>query len=281
MDGLTRWIPGRGTAGVGRRGQVPDGLRRRRCRALMARAAAAACAGLAVFAALTCVLSTVERVPVVVVTRDLARGARLAATDLRVERTPRAPAVEGAVHEPRDAVGMVLHTDAAAGQPLYPASIRAEPVAPAGHTVLGVSVASDVAGLAPGDQVALATAVGCPAGADAGGPGGEGDDMAVGDGTDAASPGGAATMPPGDGAPAPDAAATDGDPSDPSGLDGSGAGTASGGLCTLTDRALVMATPRPAEDGSVGGVVSLAMPPEAALRVMATEEAGAIVALTR
>ncbi|MBM6700013.1 flagella basal body P-ring formation protein FlgA [Bifidobacterium pullorum subsp. saeculare] len=213
--------------------QVPDGLRRRRMRAGLTRAAAAACAGLAVFLTLQCVLGTVETMPVVVATRALERGATIAAGDVAVARTPRSPAVEGAAHDDAAVVGMVAQTAVERGQPLYPTAIRASPVPPDGHTVLEVRVASDIAALTPGDHVSLASAMGCADAASAS------EAHAQGDAQGAAEP------------------------------------------CVLTDRALVMARPSKDEDGGVGGMVSLAMPPGAALAVMATQEAGAIVAVTR
>ena len=200
------------------RKRTPDGLRRRQLRALWGRMAAAICAGFAVFAALTCVLSTVETVPVLVAARTVRRGTMIRAADVALVHTPRAAVVEDALHTDAGAIGLVAQIDVAAGQPLYPTAIRAAPVPPEHATVLQVRVASDVTTLLPGDHVALASAAGCPAGRD----------------------------PP----------------------------------CTLTDQALVMAQPTRTADDGVGGQLSLALPPEAALTVMAIEDAGAIVAVT-
>lgn len=215
-------------------------LSKRRAKAKLTRLAAAVCAGLAMFAALSCVEATVATTPVVVATREIARGNVVRKADVEVAALPASSAMEHALGDMDEAVGTVAQGDIEAGQPLFDTSVSEAPVAPDNRTVLEVRVASDVADLIAGDRVALATAIteSCPA----------------------------------DAPENPPPEATDGD--------ASAAQTETlDGLCSLSEDALVMAKPRKDDQNISGGTVSLALPPQDALRVMAVQENAPIVAI--
>ncbi len=240
-------------------GRARGGLRRRRVMRTARRLAAACCAGLSVFAALACVVGTVAMRPVVVASHDIARGGALDRDALRVVEVPSSAVLDGAIasldelDEPLG--GNVAQIDITAGQPLFAPMVAATPVAPTGFTVVEVRLASLAGALRPGEEIALASAAGCADSAP--------DGMEPAD--DTAAPGQAI------------------------------------GSCTLVSRAVVMALP--AREGTYGGfsgsgaapsgssgsgsdayaadaLVSLAMAPADALRVMASQEAGALLAVT-
>lgn len=243
-------------------GRARGGLQRRRIMRAARQLAAACCAGLSVFAALACVIGTVATRPVVVASHDIARGSALDRDALQVVEVPSSAVLDGAIasldelDEPLG--GSVAQIDIAAGQPLFAPMVAATPVAPTGFTVVEVRLASLAGALRPGEEIALASAVGCAGSAP--------DGMEPAD--DAAAPGQAI------------------------------------GACVLVSRAVVMALPArggmygefngsgAAPGGSIssGGsgsdayaadaLVSLAMAPADALRVMASQEAGALLAVT-
>ncbi|RSX51024.1 SAF domain-containing protein [Bifidobacterium samirii] len=196
-------------------GRGADALRSRRAARTMRRVSAVLCAGLAVVAALGCVLASVETRPVLVAVTPAVRGESLADAQLALVQVPAADCLDGAVgswDEWRILFGeaAIAAIDIAAGQPIFPTMIRASPVVPAGHTVIGIRLASDGGTLLPGDEIELVSAVGC----------------------------------------------TDDERS-----------------CRISGHAVVM--------GTDGEYTAVALSADDALRVMASQEAGAIVAVTR
>lgn len=185
-------------------------------------------------------------------TREVNRGERLHIADVRVRQVPADEAWEGAFHSPGQVEGLVAQTALDRGEPLFTGDISPAPVAPDGHTVLEVRVASQAAGLVAGDTVSLAVAGNCGGSENTNetGNNGSADDMGntVNDENDAGEQADDATPP---------------------------------GVCVLAREALVMDEPRQPEDGTPGDVLSLAMEPQAALTVMERQEATAIIALHR
>lgn len=147
-------------------------LSRRRFDAAARRWAAACCAALAVLCALTGLDALVRRVPVVVAAADVGRGMRLDEASLDVAEVPVSPATDGAFTRIEDVRGLIALAPIARGQPLYPAMLAVAPVPEAGSTTVEVRLASVPDRLTPGDRVDLVSSVGCErrsgaAGADA------------------------------------------------------------------------------------------------------------------
>ncbi|PLS26157.1 SAF domain-containing protein [Bifidobacterium parmae] len=224
-------------------------LAARRARARLARLAAAVCVIAVAVASVLLVDALVATTDVVVAAHALRRGDVIGADDVIVVETPRSPVVAGAFGHVDDVVGRVAQTDLEERQPLFPTNARDAPVVPSGRTVLEVAVANDASTLVAGDSVRLVSATGCASSvAEGGGAGNAGTD-----------------------APAAGAGATPG--SEESGADEP--------ACTLAGDALVMSRARRDENGGGTSVIAMAMTPEAAARVMASAELGAIVAVTR
>ena len=132
----------------------------------MRRIVAAAGAALAMMLALACILADHETRPILVAASRIERGATLHPDQLTLVQVPAADCLGTAIgswddwtaHHGGTAIAAI---DIEAGQPILPAMIRASPVTPAGHTVIEVRLASDGTTLTPGDEIALASAVGC------------------------------------------------------------------------------------------------------------------------
>lgn len=231
-------------------------LAARRARARLARLAAAVCVIAIAVASVLLVDALVATTDVVVAAHALRRGDVIGADDVILVETPRSPVVAGAFGHVDDVVGRVAQTDLEERQPLFPTNARDAPVVPSGRTVLEVAVANDASTLVAGDSVRLVSAAGCASSvAEGDGTGGETGNVGAG-GTEAP------------------AAETGGTP----GNEASGADEPS---CTLAGDALVMSRARRDENGGGTSVIAMAMTPEAAARVMASAELGAIVAVTR
>ncbi|NEG55011.1 SAF domain-containing protein [Bifidobacterium platyrrhinorum] len=231
-------------------------LAAKRARARLMRLVMALCSGFAVVLVLTSLDAMTSKTTVVVASRDVERGNVIRDGDVRIVEAPYSPVVSGALSDRRDAVGRVAQTDLMAYQPLFPTNARDAPVVPSGMTVLEVRVANDASRLIPGDMVSLVSAVGCGAEVD-GGNDTNGDKEDADGGNDAGHTGYAGT-----------------DVTAPAGTDGVRP-------CTLAEETLVMARAAADEGGSGAAVIPLAMPPDAALRVMASAELGAVVAVMR
>lgn len=202
-----------------------NSLRRRRLTHVVRRAIIAVAAGVAVFAALMCVVGAQATRTVMVAAVDIARGQTVDADMLRPAQVPVSD-VGGwswnAVLDDVSGLPGVAQVDIAAGQPIFGSMIRAQPVVPDGFTVIEVRLASAAGVLTAGDEIALASAVGCARD--------EHDETAAND------------------------------------------------ACVLVERALVMQEP---QDATPDAATTLAMAPNDALRVMSSQEAGAIVAVAR
>lgn len=133
----------------------------RRTRARLVRLAAALTAGLAVFITLSALGSMTATAEVVIASHDIARGSVIRRKDVAVIEVPASAAVEGALTDADDAVGMVAQIDIERDQPLYRTFARETPVIPPGRSALDVEVSNDVSALTPGDVVSLVSAVGC------------------------------------------------------------------------------------------------------------------------
>ena len=205
-----------------------NSLQRRRLTHAVRRAMIAVAAGVAVFAALMCVVGAQATRTVMVAAVDITRGRTVDADMLRPAQVPVSD-VGGwswdAVLDNVTGLPGVAQVDITAGQPIFGSMIRAQPVVPDGFTVIEVRLASAAGVLTAGDEIALASAVGCAR-----------------DETDEAG------------------------------------GTAADDACILVERALVMREP---QDVTPDAATTLAMAPDDALRVMSSQEAGAIVAVAR
>ncbi|KAA8818169.1 hypothetical protein CSQ85_10035 [Bifidobacterium rousetti] len=226
-------------------------LSARRLRARLVRLAAALCVALAVFATLSVYSSMTATASITVASRAIARGSVITRKDVTVIEVPASIAVEGATRSVDDVVGSIAQIDIDEHQPFHPTLTRTAPVIPPGRSAIEVHVSNDVADLLPGDTISLVSAVGCTTRNDI--------------------------------IPEPSANADDGtaDPTDPDGTGGPAAGSETveqrQGPCTLTNQALVM---RPASvDDSGDTTIEVAVEPDAAVRVMASADAGAIVAV--
>lgn len=141
----------------------PTTLHMRRRNARLRRAAAAVCAGAAVFALLHLLTSLLLPQRIVVAARDIPRGAALAASDLRLTRSAPAPGVMRALGAAGSAVGRMTLAPLRKNQPIFPTTLTDAPKTPAGHTVVQVRLASSRQRLAVGDAVTLVTSGGCDA----------------------------------------------------------------------------------------------------------------------
>lgn len=267
-------------------------LHRRRLVALCRRLGIALAAGLAVFAALQCVLLSVRTRPVVVATETVGRGQLIDAAAVDVVQVPVSGALDGAWSAADDVVGLVAQVDVMPGTPLFPAMARASPTVPDGFAVIDVRLAGDATRLIPGDVVSLLAAGGCSPDRSSDADGGH---MAEGMADRAAR----------DTVGLPEAAAVgwteDGvnrsaerirgtahqfataESAEPADADTPGNApedvsedALDGRACTLTDEALVMELAREDDMGGVG--IAFAMPAADALRVLALQEQGMIVA---
>ncbi|NMN00170.1 flagellar protein FlgA [Bifidobacterium sp. DSM 109958] len=236
-------------------------LARRRLDVAARRWIAACCAALAVLCALGVVDALVRRQTVVVAAADIARGARLDGDSLAVAEVPVSPVTQSAAARVEDVRGMIALAPIARGQPLYPAMLSAAPVPESGSTTIEVRLASVPERLTPGDRVDLVSSVGCEA-------------------VDAA---------PSDAAPADGGADVDADAT----------ARSASGACVLARDALTMTAPAAAAEtgasglagsgllsGSGSGVspslsVTFALGAEDALRVLAGQEAGPLLAVLR
>ncbi|WP_211279946.1 SAF domain-containing protein [Bifidobacterium eulemuris] len=206
---------------------------------------------------MSAVSSLVTTTPVVVARTAIRRGETIEQTDVAWADMPVSPTSRLLVDSTALVVGRVAQVDIDVGQPFTTHMARDSPVTPAGHTVIEVRLSSDAERLIAGDTVSLVSAMGC--------------DAAVGDAPEAVS---------GSGAEAGADAGADAD-RDVNGKVGEDAGLLDG-ACVLARSALAMDRSHADEaSASAGSVVPFAMPPRDALRVMASQEAGAIVAVTR
>lgn len=280
MMGFFDAMPGRRQSG----GRRSDSLRHRRLAAVCRRWAAALAVGIAVFAALQCVALSVRTCAVAVAAADLGRGRVVAGADVEVRRFPASAALDAAFGSADEVAGLVLQVDVPAGTPLFPAMARASPVAPPGSAVVDVRLTGDAERLVPGDVVSLMTGGDCtpqdaaPGPSDATGTDGSEPDGA---GPDASAPNGSepgGTGPGGEPSGDPSMENGTATPQEPYAPSGGGAGDA-GALraCTLAAAAVVMDRAR--DDDMGGASVPFAMPADDAVRVMAMQDRGMIMAV--
>lgn len=265
MMGFFDAMPGRRQSG----GRRSDSLRRRRLAAVCRRWAAALAVGIAVFAALQCVALSVRTCAVAVAAADLDRGRVVAGADVEVRRFPASAALDAAFGSADEVAGLVLQVDVPAGTPLFPAMARASPVAPPGSAVVDVRLTGDAERLVPGDVVSLMTGGDCTPQDASPSPSGA-------TGTDGSEPGG--TGPGGEPSGDPSMENGTATPQEPYAPSGGGAGDA-GALraCTLAAAAVVMDRAR--DDDMGGASVPFALPADDAVRVMAMQDRGMIMAV--
>ncbi|MCH9276208.1 SAF domain-containing protein [Bifidobacterium amazonense] len=240
------FVRGRSGSRSSRANAARGGPRRRRTMRLMRRWLSALCAGLAVFAALSCVLETAETRRILVAASDIARGSSVDGTRLRMIEVPAHAVFDAVVDSTAELDGdAVAQVDIAAGQPLFRSMIGTRPAVPDGHAVVEVRLSSAPDALTAGETIALASAHGCAHADDADGDAADG--TADRDGS---------------GQLEPDAVAS----------------------CTLTSQAIVVALPAgssvddPSRTGSAN-LVSLAMPADDAMRVLTAQESGPVIAV--
>lgn len=130
----------------------------RRRRALARRLTVAFCAGLSVWLILQCVMSLVERSPVVVASVSISRGTAIDFDDMTVEQAPASVVTESAFHTTEDAAGLIAQVDIAKGEPIMRSMTSRTPVISAGRTAVEVTLASSPATLMPGRHVRLVAA---------------------------------------------------------------------------------------------------------------------------
>lgn len=258
-------------------------LAHRRVMARLRRWLAACCAAMAVYAVISAILSTVATIPVVVARTAIERGETITETDVEWADMPVSATSRLLVDSTASVVGRVAQIDIDAGQPFTTHMARDSPVTPTGHTVIEVRLSSDTERLIAGDTVTLVSATGCDASgantSDTSTSDGNdvNDGIGVSDGIDTSARNDSSNR---------NNSAT-GSISESS--DDSEAGGESGeenglweGACVLAKSAMAMGSPHADESSdATGRVVPFAMPPRDALRVMASQEAGAIVAVTR
>ena len=241
--------------------RLSHSLSRRRFDAAARRWAAACCAALAVLCALTALDALVRRVPVVVAAADVGRGMRLDDASLDVAEVPVSPATAGAFARVEDVRGLIALAPIARGQPLYPAMLAAAPLPEAGSTTVEVRLASVPDRLTPGDRVDLVSSVGCErrsgaAGADAA--------------QDASSQGAVPQETPSQAA-APACVLAENALTLTAPSESGGDGASSGGMGLLSSGASTASSLS----------VTFALDAEAALRVLAGQEAGPLLAVLR
>ncbi|MBW3092378.1 hypothetical protein KIH79_05340 [Bifidobacterium sp. 82T10] len=272
-----------------------DSLRRRRSLRIVRRWLSALCAGLAVFAALSCVAETMETQPILVAIDGIERGAIIDGRQLRIVDAPASSAFDAAIgsleelnvaaggaHGAVYGGGGIAQVDIAAGQPLFRSMVGARPVVPDGHAVVEVRLSSAPDALTVGDEVTLASTTGCSDSADLA----ANDHTTDGGETDGTTdrPGAPSDTPPD---------TTSSGTNDTTGAarsadaEGLSSATESVSSCTLAPRAAVMALPHTAATGGSvfrsdeSALVSLAMPSEDAIRVLAAQESGPVIAVAR
>ena len=107
---------------------------------------------------LQCVMSLVERSPVVVASVSISRGTVIDSDDMTVEQVPASVVTESAFHTAEDATGLIAQVDIAKGEPIMRSMMARTPVMGAGHTAVEVTLASSTATLMPGRSVRLVAA---------------------------------------------------------------------------------------------------------------------------
>lgn len=122
---------------------------------------AACCAALAVLCMMHGIDAVTRRQRIVIASGDIARGERVAAGSLSVIDVPAMTAGMHAVERIEDVAGRIALAPIARGQPLYAPMLADSPVAPAGSTTIEVRLASVPDRLIAGDRVDLVSSVGC------------------------------------------------------------------------------------------------------------------------
>ncbi|WP_160268233.1 SAF domain-containing protein [Bifidobacterium biavatii] len=275
-----------------RRPPGASGLRRRRALRAARRWLAALCAGVAVFAALSCMTETAETRRIVVASSDIARGSVIRGPMLQTIDVPTSAALDSAIGSVGELDGdeAVAQVDIAAGQPLFRSMVSARPTVPDGHTVVEVRLSSAPDALTVGEEVSLASASGCTAN-DSDDHGDVSSDRSSGTEETHEETGKETSNQASDGSET-SSATDDAERSDATTATGQSDEPAETKSCTLTSQAVVMAVPQTATgDGGnsdstfrgIGdaGVVSLAMPSDDAMRVLAAQETGPVIAATR
>lgn len=119
------------------------------------------CAGVAVWLALQFAAALVGREPVVVASMDIARGERLSDENLTVVEAPVSSMGELATRSVDRLRGRIALAPMSRGQPVYEASLAVAPIPPDGSTIIEVRLASVPEHLIAGDHVDLVSSVGC------------------------------------------------------------------------------------------------------------------------
>ena len=136
-------------------------LQQRRLIVMARRLMSACCAGLAVWLSLQFVSALVSRESVVVTSADIARGERLSDENLTMLDVPASAMSEFAAQSIDQLRGRIALAPMARGQPVYESSLSAAPIPPIGSTTIEVRLASVPERLIAGDHVDLVSSVGC------------------------------------------------------------------------------------------------------------------------
>ncbi len=226
------------------------------------RCAIAIASGLAVFAALQCVLLTVSTQAVAITTVDITRGHVLESADIEIVSIPVSSVWSDSFTSEDQVVGLVAQMDIAAGTPLFSSMARAAPAVPDNAAVIDVHLAGDMSRLIPGDVVMLVTAGECPVTNDSDSASNSADTSSFRS-SDMADDATAAT----------NILDTTAVVSDTSNTDDGNATT-----CVLASDATVMESASEDDTGSMS--VVMALPADDALRVLTVQDQGVIVAVT-
>ncbi|MBT1173936.1 flagella basal body P-ring formation protein FlgA [Bifidobacterium sp. LC6] len=227
-------------------------LKRRRMMHTLRRIAAAACAGLAVLFALQTVTSLIATVPVVVASHTIKRGSTIKTADVMIRHIPPRAVSDSMLSSIEEVTGRIAYIDIADGDPVLQQMAHDAPVVPQGATVLDVQLTSVARGLTTSDHVQLVSAMGCQS-----------------------------TQNSRNDSQSNNAQKSPADTADASASPDTADDSAVAENCVLADDAMVMGISTTADSSYNDGrqLVSFAMPPDAAARVLQFQEAGAIVAV--
>lgn len=136
-------------------------LQQRRLIVMGRRLLSACCAGVAVWLTLQFTAALVSRESVVIASTDIARGERLSDENLTVLDVPVSPMSELAAQSIDGLRGRIALAPMIRGQPVYESSLAVAPIPPVGSTTIEVRLASVPERLIAGDHVDLVSSVGC------------------------------------------------------------------------------------------------------------------------
>ena len=136
-------------------------LRQRRGLRTLRHILAAGCAGLAVFFALSALTHNAQTHPVVMASRHLSRGHRIAASDITVRQLPANIMQHATFSKMSQVTGSITQIEVERNSPLLTGSISSIPRVPDGATVLDIRLTGVVRAIAPGEEIMLVAVTPC------------------------------------------------------------------------------------------------------------------------